>query len=64
MHGAGDDALVDLVLVAPMEALGFGWLSTHARMGKGADTITSGLKALDRKSDPVGQWLFRQSVQI
>ena len=54
MHGAGDDALVGPEPEgAPMEALGFGWLSTHAS-GKGADTITSGLEG-PWTSNPV-QW--------
>nr|WP_238873525.1 catalase/peroxidase HPI [Halopseudomonas maritima] len=43
-HGAGDAALVG---VEPeggaLEAMGFGWLSTHGS-GKGRDTITSGLE--------------------
>ena len=43
-HGAGDAALVG---VDPeggaLEAMGFGWLSTHGS-GKGRDTITSGLE--------------------
>ena len=44
MHGAGDASLVG---VEPeggeLEAMGFGWLSTHAT-GMGSDTITSGLE--------------------
>ena len=44
MHGAGDASLVG---VEPeggeLEAMGFGWLSTHAS-GMGSDTITSGLE--------------------
>ncbi|MCC6936922.1 MAG: catalase/peroxidase HPI [Flavobacteriales bacterium] len=44
MHGAGDAALVGPEPeAAPLEAQGFGWLSTHGS-GKGADTITSGLE--------------------
>lgn len=44
MHGAGDDALVGVEPEgAPIEAQGFGWLSTH-KSGKGVDTITSGLE--------------------
>jgi catalase-peroxidase len=44
MHGAGDDALVGAEPEgAPIEAQGFGWLSTH-KSGKGVDTITSGLE--------------------
>jgi catalase-peroxidase len=44
MHGAGDAARVGPEPeAAPIEAQGFGWLSTHGS-GKGADTITSGLE--------------------
>ncbi|MBK7382173.1 MAG: catalase/peroxidase HPI [Flavobacteriales bacterium] len=44
MHGAGDAALVGPEPeAAPLEAQGFGWISTHGS-GKGADTITSGLE--------------------
>jgi catalase-peroxidase len=44
MHGAGDAAQVGPEPeAAPIEAQGFGWLSTHGS-GKGADTITSGLE--------------------
>lgn len=44
MHGAGDAALVGVEPeAAPIEAQGFGWLSTNGS-GKGADTITSGLE--------------------
>ncbi|MCH1541975.1 MAG: catalase/peroxidase HPI [Alphaproteobacteria bacterium] len=44
MHGAGDDALVGAEPEgAPIEAQGFGWLSTH-KSGKGVDAITSGLE--------------------
>ena len=44
MRHAGDDALVGPEPEgAPIEAMGTGWLSTHAS-GKGADTITSGLE--------------------
>ena len=44
MHGAGDDALVGVEPEgAPIEAQGFGWLSTH-KSGKGVDAITSGLE--------------------
>ncbi len=43
-HGAGDPALVGPEPeAAPLEAQGFGWLSSHGT-GKGADTITSGLE--------------------
>ncbi|MBU2583374.1 MAG: catalase/peroxidase HPI [Alphaproteobacteria bacterium] len=43
-HGAGDAALVGPEPeAAPIEAMGFGWLSTHGS-GKGRDTITSGLE--------------------
>lgn len=43
-HGAGDAANVGPEPEgAPMEAQGFGWLSTYAS-GKGADTITSGIE--------------------
>jgi catalase-peroxidase len=44
MHGAGDAAHVGAEPEgAPIEAQGFGWLSTH-KSGKGVDTITSGLE--------------------
>ncbi len=44
MHGAGDAARVGPEPEgAPIEAMGLGWLSTHAS-GKGADAITSGLE--------------------
>lgn len=44
MHGAGDAANVGPEPeAAPLEAMGFGWLSTH-KSGKGGDTITSGLE--------------------
>lgn len=43
-HGAGDAALVGPEPEgAPIEAMGFGWLSSHAS-GKGGDTITSGIE--------------------
>ncbi len=43
-HGAGDAAQVGPAPeAAPIEALGLGWLSTHAS-GKGSDTITSGIE--------------------
>ncbi len=43
-HGAGDAAHVGAAPeAAPLEAMGFGWLSTY-KSGKGADTITSGLE--------------------
>jgi catalase-peroxidase len=43
-HGAGDAAHVGAEPEgAPMEAMGFGWASTHAS-GKGVDTITSGIE--------------------
>jgi len=43
-HGAGDAAHVGPEPeAAPIEAQGFGWLSTHGS-GKGADTITSGIE--------------------
>ncbi len=43
-HGAGDAALVgEAPEAAPLEAMGFGWLSTHGS-GKGRDAITSGLE--------------------
>ncbi len=43
-HGAGDAAHVGPEPeAAPMEAMGFGWLSTHGS-GKGRDTITSGIE--------------------
>ena len=44
MHGAGDASLVGPEPEgAPIEAQGFGWMSTY-KSGKGADTITSGLE--------------------
>ncbi|MGB1642486.1 MAG: catalase/peroxidase HPI [Paracoccaceae bacterium] len=43
-HGAGDAALVGPEPEgAPMENMGFGWISTH-RSGKGKDAITSGIE--------------------
>jgi len=43
-HGAGDVAHVGPEPeAAPLEAMGFGWLSTYGS-GKGRDTITSGLE--------------------
>ncbi|UWQ93779.1 catalase/peroxidase HPI (plasmid) [Rhodobacteraceae bacterium M382] len=43
-HGAGDPSHVGPEPeAAPIEAMGFGWLSTHAS-GKGGDTITSGIE--------------------
>ncbi|MFA9459169.1 catalase/peroxidase HPI [Halalkalibacter sp. AB-rgal2] len=43
-HGAGDPSHVGPdPEAAPIEAQGFGWLSTHGS-GKGGDTITSGLE--------------------
>ncbi|MEL6608963.1 MAG: catalase/peroxidase HPI [Pseudomonadota bacterium] len=43
-HGAGDAAHVGAEPEgAPMEAQGFGWLSTH-NSGRGVDTITSGIE--------------------
>lgn len=43
-HGAGDAAHVGPEPeAAPIEAMGFGWLSSHGS-GKGRDTITSGLE--------------------
>ena len=43
-HGAGDAAHVGAEPeAAPIEAQGFGWLSTHAS-GKGGDAITSGIE--------------------
>ena len=43
-HGAGDAGLVGVEPEgAPIEAQGFGWLSTHAS-GKGVDAITSGIE--------------------
>jgi len=43
-HGAGDAGLVGPEPEgAPIEAMGFGWLSTHGS-GKGSDTITSGIE--------------------
>ncbi len=44
MHGAGDPSHVGPdPEAAPIEAMGLGWLSTHAS-GRGGDTITSGLE--------------------
>ncbi|MEO9898723.1 MAG: catalase/peroxidase HPI [Paracoccaceae bacterium] len=43
-HGAGDAAHVGPEPeAAPMEAMGLGWISSHAS-GKGADAITSGIE--------------------
>ncbi len=43
-HGAGDAGLVGPEPEsAPLEAMGLGWLSSHAS-GKGSDTITSGIE--------------------
>ncbi|WP_417721611.1 catalase/peroxidase HPI [Salipiger sp.] len=43
-HGAGDAALVGAEPEAgELEAMGFGWLSSHAT-GKGGDAITSGIE--------------------
>ncbi len=43
-HGAGDAALVGPEPeAAPIEAQGFGWLSSHGS-GKGVDSITSGIE--------------------
>ena len=43
-HGAGDAALVGPEPEsAPLEAMGLGWLSSHAS-GKGSDAITSGIE--------------------
>jgi catalase-peroxidase len=43
-HGAGPAAHVgNAPEAAPLEAMGFGWLSTY-KSGKGTDTITSGLE--------------------
>jgi catalase-peroxidase len=43
-HGAGDADLVGPdPEAAPLEAMGFGWLSTHGS-GKGRDAITSGIE--------------------
>ena len=43
-HGAGDAALVGPEPeAAPLEAMGFGWLSSHGS-GKGRDAITSGIE--------------------
>ncbi|MGB1220906.1 MAG: catalase/peroxidase HPI, partial [Alcanivoracaceae bacterium] len=43
-HGAGDPSHVGPEPeAAPIEAQGFGWLSSH-KSGKGSDTITSGLE--------------------
>ncbi|MGD9885902.1 MAG: catalase/peroxidase HPI, partial [Reyranella sp.] len=44
MHGAGPASHVGPEPeAAPLEAMGFGWLSTY-KSGKGSDTITSGLE--------------------
>jgi catalase-peroxidase len=54
MHGAGDAAHVGPEPeAAPIEAMGFGWLSTYGS-GKGRDTITSGLEGA-WTSNPI-QW--------
>jgi catalase-peroxidase len=54
MHGAGDAAHVGPEPeAAPIEAMGFGWLSTY-KSGKGGDTITSGLEGA-WTSNPI-QW--------
>jgi len=54
MHGAGDAAHVGAEPEgAPMQAMGLGWLSTHAS-GKGRDAITSGLEGA-WTSNPI-QW--------
>ena len=42
-HGAGDDNLVGVGQVAPIEQQQFGWKSGHGK-GMGRDTITSGLE--------------------
>ncbi|MGB1208452.1 MAG: catalase/peroxidase HPI, partial [Paracoccaceae bacterium] len=43
-HGAGDPGHVGAEPeAAPLEAQGFGWMSTH-KSGKGVDTITSGVE--------------------
>jgi len=43
-HGAGDAGLVGTEPEgAPIEQMGFGWISTHAS-GKGSDSITSGIE--------------------
>jgi len=43
-HGAGDAGLVGAEPEgAPMEQMGFGWISTHGS-GKGSDSITSGIE--------------------
>ena len=53
-HGAGDAAHVGVAPeAAPLEAMGFGWLSTF-NSGKGRDTITSGLEGA-WTSNPI-QW--------
>jgi catalase-peroxidase len=53
-HGAGDAAHVGVAPeAAPLEAMGFGWLSTF-KSGKGRDTITSGLEGA-WTSNPI-QW--------
>ncbi|MEL0436480.1 catalase/peroxidase HPI [Phycobacter sp. K97] len=54
MHGAGDAAHVGPEPeAAPMEAMGFGWMSSY-KSGKGRDTITSGLEGA-WTSNPI-QW--------
>ena len=53
-HGAGDADLVGPEPEgAPMENMGFGWISTHGS-GKGKDTITSGIEG-PWTSNPI-QW--------
>ena len=43
-HGAGDDSLVGPdPEAAPLEEMGFGWISSH-ESGKGRDAITSGIE--------------------
>jgi catalase-peroxidase len=54
MHGAGDVSHVGPEPeAAPIEAMGFGWLSDY-KSGKGGDTITSGLEGA-WTSNPI-QW--------
>ncbi|MHA6261824.1 catalase/peroxidase HPI [Arenibacterium sp. CAU 1754] len=54
MHGAGDVSHVGPEPeAAPIEAMGFGWLSSY-KSGKGSDTITSGLEGA-WTSNPI-QW--------
>ena len=51
-HGAGDAGLVGPEPEgAPMEEMGFGWISKHAS-GKGSDTITSGICLLYTSPSP------------